>query len=198
MRSTFPLYNSHLDLAHSWWKKNLHPGDSALDATCGNGHDTLFIAKCILTPEHGKLWGFDIQQVALDNTRHNLEQNLSKECMDRVRLILGSHADLPMEMKQERLKLAVYNLGYLPGGNKSVTTMTDTTLRSLEAVSSIIAPEGVISVTCYPGHAEGALEQNAVIEWASVLDRREWNVCFHRWVNAPTSPSLLLMQRSAL
>jgi hypothetical protein len=89
----------------------------------------------------------------------------------------------------------VYNLGYLPGGKKSITTQTDTTLESVKLSLELLADDGAISITCYPGHEEGAREEKELLAFAETLSSKEWNVCQHKWLNRPRSPSLLWLLR---
>lgn len=196
MQDQFLLYHRHIDLAHFWWERLLQKGDVVVDATCGNGHDTLFLAEKVLNDGKGEAWGFDIQQEALTNTQKKLEGELAPQDLENVHLILGSHDELPPLLLGKKVKLAVYNLGYLPGSDKEAITKAETTIRSLQVISEIIIAGGAISITCYTGHPGGMEEQNAVIEWASSLPKSHWNVCFHQWINMKTAPTLLLIQRS--
>ncbi|HNA62889.1 MAG TPA: class I SAM-dependent methyltransferase, partial [Rhabdochlamydiaceae bacterium] len=87
----------------------------------------------------------------------------------------------------EPVKLVVYNLGYLPGGNKEITTMTQSTLLSLGVASELITQGGALSITCYPGHLEGAREEKAIAEWVYQLNSLKWDVTHHQWcAGSPT------------
>lgn len=183
----------HLELAHRTWEALLKPGDSAIDATAGNGKDTLKLAEILLKQE-GELFAIDVQSDAIANTRELLSNNFNSKELERVHLFCQSHATFPAPVFNRRPKLIVYNLGYLPGGNKSLTTQTSSTLESLKAALSLVATGGVISITCYPGHAEGALEEEAILAFCKTLNSHEWNVCFHQWLNRPKAPSLLLLR----
>ena len=134
MHSHFPLFRSHLDLAHQYWEKLLQAGDWAIDATCGNGHDTLKLAE-ILENKKGGVIGIDIQPEAIAKT----EQLLGEY---DVALYCQSHADFPLLAKEKPIRLIIYNLGYLPGGNKAFTTMTENTLTSVRKASTLIVPGG--------------------------------------------------------
>lgn len=136
----------------------------------------------------------DIQEKALEATKIKLETGLP-DCAQRVKYLLQSHADFPHEFEQLTIKLFVYNLGYLPGSDKSLVTETSNTLKSVEKACSLVATGGLISITCYPGHPEGAAEEQALLDWSSQLDKAEWSVCHHRWVNRKAAPSLLLLQK---
>lgn len=160
-----------------------------IDATVGNGHDTLFLAQ--LLAGHGQLIGYDIQPAALEQTQKRLE-TLSPLERGVVILKLASHA----HFEAHDVKLIVYNLGYLPGGDKALTTQTNTTLLSLQNGLSILSQDGAISITCYPGHPEGAKEQEALIAFLQELPSNEWTVCHHVWINRPLSPTWILLQRA--
>lgn len=190
MRSHFPLFHSHLDLAHHYWKRLVREDDLLIDATCGNGHDALCLAK--LKPK--LLYAIDIQPQALASAQGLLSQ-LTADERAHVKFIEGSHVRFPEEIAPETVKLCVYNLGYLPGGDKSLTTLANTSVQSLEAALKLIMPGGAISVMCYPGHPEGKREQEWILEFAQGLDPKQWSCCHHRWMNRDKAPSLLLMQK---
>lgn len=195
MRSQFPLFQSTRDLAQLYWAKLAFPGAAVIDATCGNGHDALILAQSVLAAPEGKLWAIDLQAEALEATRTLLQASLPAEHFSRAIFLQSSHAQFPPEIDAASIQLIVYNLGYLPGGNKQFTTQTTTTLTSLESGCALIRPGGAISVTCYPGHPAGKEEEEAILRWARNLDAKQWSVCFHRWENRREAPSLLLMQR---
>jgi len=193
----FPIFQSHIDLAQSYWSKLVKSGDIVIDATCGNGHDTLLLARLALTADSGYLYGFDIQKEAIDSTRENLQSQLSLPLLERVFLHQRSHSNLVDALPSGcRPKLIVYNLGYLPGGDKAMTTMLDTTLQSIQQAQALIANGGAISITCYPGHLEGLQEESALMEIVCQLPAATWSCCHHRWLNRKNAPSLLLIQKS--
>lgn len=192
----FPLFQSHLELAHQYWKRLIIPGDSVIDATSGNGHDALFLATLALTENSGHLYCLDLQTEALENTRLRLQDHLPPAYFKRMQFISGCHSSFPEEIQPNSIKLIVYNLGYLPGGNKAVTTQAETTLKSIEKATDLIAPQGVISIMCYPGHPEGKIEEAHILSWLSTLDRWEWSCCHHRWINKIDAPSLIILQKS--
>lgn len=185
MRTKFSLFSSHLDLAHTYWARLITPEDTVIDATCGNGWDTLALAQC----HPSLLIALDIQEEALKNTKRLLNEN---GLLHKASLYLQSHESFP---PVENVKLIVYNLGYLPGGDKSRTTLEGTTLQSLQRAAELVVDGGAISITCYPGHPEGEKEQTAVVQWVKTLDPQVWNVCHHQWLNRHKSPSLLFLQK---
>ncbi len=195
MHSTFPLFKSHLDLAHNYWGKLIQPGDIVIDATCGNGQDTLVLAHLALSSPIGQVYACDIQSKAIELSRHYLTLHLTTQQLNQVQFILGCHSTFPQSILPETVKLIAYNLGYLPGGNKQQTTLTATTLQSICQAQKLLMPGGAISLTCYPGHSEGALEEDAVLAYAASLPPQQWNCCHHRWLNRQRAPSLLLLQK---
>lgn len=194
-RSNFFLFQSYLDFAHLFWKQLLQEGDQVIDATCGNGHDTLAVAKMFLTSTSGKIYALDIQEAAIKSTQERLEKELTAEVYQRIQLIQKSHAIFPSWMAPKSIKLIIYNLGYLPGGNKQITTLSETTINSLKHALELLMPGGAISMTCYPGHLEGAREEKLVSNFVETLDPKNWNCCHHRWLNRQQSASLFLIQK---
>lgn len=185
----YPLFRSHLDLAHSYWKRLVQPGDLLIDATCGNGHDTLALAR--LNPK--QLYAFDIQSQALASAQKRLQE---EPALPSIQFIQGCHSQFPPQIAPASVKLIVYNLGYLPGSDKATTTQSSTTLESVANALELIMPGGAISITCYPGHEEGAREESALLAFAEQLDKQLWSCCHHRWINRKQAPSLLLLQKA--
>jgi SAM-dependent methyltransferase len=194
VQHNFSLFQSHLDLAHSWWERLLLPGDYVIDATCGNGHDTLKLAK-ILKGKGGVI-GIDIQKEAIARAKELLKTHLPEEELGSVHLFEQSHAEFPPLAFHHPIRLIAYNLGYLPHGDKQRTTMTATTLASVRLGLDLISAGGAVSITCYPGHPEGAREELALQELACNLPKEIWNVCLQTFPNRLFSPSLLLIQKS--
>lgn len=167
-------------------------GDRAIDATCGNGHDTLLLAE--LCCDDGHVWGFDIQQQAIAETGRRLTD---AGVGQRVTLVQAGHEELTRHVAGP-LQAVCFNLGYLPGGDRQIVTRPDTTLAALEAASGLLAPGGIVAVTVYPGHEGGSVECAAVESWASGLSPQ----LFHGWrmgqMNVPSSaPYSILVQKAA-
>lgn len=195
MRHLFPLFQSHLDLAHRYWSQLIQTGDTVIDATCGNGHDTLRLCQLTLSPDQGSVYSIDIQEEAINKAIQNIRTQLELSLYQRVIFKHQCHSSLPIEIPSESVKLIVYNLGYLPGGDKEKTTKLTTTLQSIQSAIPLIKTGGALSITCYPGHAEGAREEREILAYASTLPPQEWNCCHHTWSNRREAPSLLLIQK---
>lgn len=197
MRASYFLFQSHLDLAHQYWEKLVCPGDFVIDATCGNGQDTLKLAQLAIGHSHtGKIYACDIQPKAMELTQYYLKSHLTSQQLLHIEFILGCHSQFPASILSGTIKLIVYNLGYLPGGNKAQTTQIKTTLQSIQQAQQLLQPGGAISLTCYPGHPEGAEEEDQILAYAMALSPQEWSCCHHRWLNRRKSPSLLLLQKA--
>lgn len=183
---------SHIKQAHDYWKKLLKPGDRAIDATSGNGHDSLVLARLIL-PE-GELFCLDAQEAALTATKARLNAHLSEAQFDKISFMKQCHSSLPGA--SQTVKLIVYNLGYLPGGNKALTTMTETTLKSLEGGLERLTSGGALSITCYPGHLEGAREEAAIQNWVKSLDSKKYFTIYQQARTSSKAPSLILVNKT--
>lgn len=197
MRHTYPLFHSHLDLAHGYWRQLLAPGDIAIDATCGNGNDTSFLAELLFQDlsATSQLIAIDKQPLALENTKRKLQESFGNEVLSRLHFYEQCHSQFPFHLEKESVKLIVYNLGYLPQSDKQLKTHTTTTLASLKAAITLIQTGGAISITCYPGHAGGDEEAQAVREFASALPDGEWSCYWHERLNRKKAPVLVLLQK---
>jgi len=136
------------------------PGDVVIDATAGNGHDTLFLAEVV--GGQGQVHSFDVQYEALLSTR----ERLAKEVVEaRIRYHLSCHARLRFHVTSA--SAVMFNLGYLPGTDQVTITRTSSTIEALQQASELLTPGGIITCVCYPGHPGGLEEAEAVMDWAS-------------------------------
>ncbi len=146
--------------AHGIVAQYLNSGDLAIDATAGNGHDSCFLARQV--GDKGRVFAFDIQQQALKNTEKQLEE---KALQKQVALIQRGHEYLAQELPADchgKIQAIMFNLGYLPGGDKQLTTTSTTTLAALDQARPLLACSGVITVLAYRGHPGGQEETLAV------------------------------------
>lgn len=160
-------------------------GQVVLDCTVGNGNDTLILGKCV--GPTGKVYGFDIQKEAIERTKEKLAcENLDKH----VILILDGHENIDLYVKEE-VDFVIYNLGYLPRGDKNIITKKETTLVSLEKALGLLKEHGVLLITCYIGHEGGLEEKNAVENFLMSLDQKQYNVLKHEFINQKNKPPIL-------
>ena len=148
--------------------------DILIDATCGNGHDTKFMAA--LTGPAGKVYSFDIQEDAINNAK-NLTQN-----MTNINFILDSHANVENYINSN-VKAAMFNLGYLPKGDKSITTESESTLKAVTQIFDALLPGGRIVIVVYHGHPNGKEEKDALYDFLSKLPQDKANVLEYRFIN---------------
>ena len=169
----------------------IEEGDTVIDATLGNGHDTVMLAE--LVGPTGRVIGFDIQADAVGRTSALLMDN---SLLERCELYAEGHQNIASRV-HEPIKAAVFNLGWLPGGDKSITTLWETTQVAISAALSLLVNGGVCTVCAYPGHNEGDRERFALMNWLSTLRPQEFNVLHHRFLNAgPGAPECFVIQRN--
>ena len=180
-----------VQLAHNYVSEVVNHGDFCLDATAGNGHDSLFMAQQVGIS--GKVFSIDIQAHAIQNTKILLQQNGVDAV---VQLILGSHSDL-LELVDKtahgHIKASTFNLGYLPGGDHSVITHADNTTQAIYQAYQITALGGIISVLCYRGHTGGTKEAKSV---AQLCEHLRWSYEKIEGSENPTSPVLILIRKT--
>lgn len=162
-----------------------------IDATLGNGKDTLKLANKLGT--NGKLYGFDIQGVAIANSKNLLiEKDLYD---DRINLIMSSH-DKVREYVNEKVDFAIMNLGYMPKGDKSIITKPQSTIQFLERTIDILNPGGIIVIVFYTGFPEGKLEAQEVENYLRTISQKEFKVSKHEFINQQNfPPHLVLIER---
>lgn len=159
-----------------------------LDFTMGNGNDTLYIARHMTD---GRLIAFDIQKQALQNTRHLLKEHDIRF----AELILDSHENFPRYTGAQEIEAGLFNLGYLPGGEKSTTTAAETTVRTLAMAVERLSPTGIIILVVYPGHEAGREESRQVMAYCQNLDRRKYDAVTYQFINKNSPPYLLAVER---
>ncbi len=177
-------------LSHLFLRERVRPGDRVVDATCGNGHDALLLAR--LVGEGGRVFAFDLQGEALAATRALLA---GAGVLDRVELLAAGHERLA-EFVREPVAAVVFNLGYLPGGDKGITTRPDTTRQALASALELLLPGGLLLVVVYTGHPGAREEEEVVLAFASGLDPRRFNAWTARQANrSATAPYAVLVER---
>ena len=154
----------------------------AIDATCGRGNDTCFLAKSF-----SKVFAFDIQDEAVEST------TCATKDLDNVKVIKDSHENICTYVQSA--DAIMYNLGYLPNGNKKITTLAQTTIASIKCAIGILKAEGIISIICYPGHPEGFIESKEVENYLRSLNQKEYDVIKYDFINQINNPPYLLAIR---
>lgn len=189
---------SVLSFAQQLIQKRLQPGEIAIDATVGTGADTVYLARTV--GARGVVYGFDIQQAALDQAQARLQKE--QEAGTRLavtELVLRSHAEmaevLPAD-QQGKVGAVMFNLGYLPGAEDlSVMTVPDSTLPALHTALSLLRTKGILTAILYPGHEGGGVEALAVEQWASELPVTSARVILYRKPQRPDAPYLIAVEK---
>lgn len=183
------MLNNVVEIAQIYMRLSIKKGATVLDATCGNGYDTVLLSD--LTGISGKVLAFDVQQVAISRTEERLKKN---NCCDNVRLICDSHEHLADYT--DSISFAVFNLGYLPNSDKSVTTKACATLRAVKTAISILTPGGLIVICCYLGHPGGAEEYESLVAELNHYDCDRYNiVLLKHLIRHEDAPRIILIEK---
>jgi hypothetical protein len=178
------------ELAHTLLRNVIRHGDTVIDATAGNGHDTGFLADCV--GPGGRVLAFDVQENAIRSARSRLEQ---AGMASRVEFHHACHTRMAEHAAAGTVSAVMFNLGYLPGEDHGLTTETPETLRALAAAAELLKPGGALSVVCYPGHSAGADEASEVETWMSSLASGGWRIAKYGMVGTLRPAPFLLHAR---
>lgn len=169
-------------------KKSVAEGDSAIDATCGNGNDTVFLSRLVGTK--GRIFAFDVQKEAI----HRTETKLKEAGIRNVDLILDEHENVLQYIDCE-ISAAIFNLGYLPGSDKQITTRGATTWKAVVDILSILKIGGVIILVIYHGHEEGKLERDEIENAVTILDPSQIEVLRYEFLNKNRAPYIIAIEK---
>lgn len=167
------------DLYHVIIKNYIKYKLTAIDATLGNGRDTDFLSE-----NFEKVYAFDIQKTAVDN--------YSNKKKDNVVLINDSHSNFNKYVEED-VQCIVYNLGFLPGGDKSITTNAPTSLDSIKQGLELLSPGGYMFIACYIGHDEGKKEYSCINEYLYNLPTKRYGVMEQCFINRHNNPPKLFI-----
>lgn len=180
------IIKNSLHQSHDIIKKAAKPGDTVIDATAGNGGDTVFLAE--LVGSEGRVYSFDIQQEALDRTFVKLKAVGLEE---RVTLVRDGHEHMK-EHVQGEVSAIMFNLGYLPKGDHQIGTMGGTTIAAVESAMDLIKRNGTITIVIYYGGDSGFEEKEQVLEYIRDVDCRRFTVSKTDFVNQINCPPILV------
>jgi SAM-dependent methyltransferase len=179
-----------VEYSHWLFSQNVEEGAFVVDATVGNGHDTIFLAK--LVGENGKVLGFDIQKKAIENTKKRLNSlNLSN-----IKLVHDGHENLDKYIGENgSISGMLFNLGYLPSGDKGIITRPETTINALSTGLELLEPGGIIIIVVYVGHSGGEVEKEKLLNYTSQLDDKIYNVFHYSYINQQKRPPEVIAVR---
>ena len=190
------LYNMSYELksarylAREILSRAVQPGDTVIDATMGNGHDTAFLCEAV--GPSGHVYAFDIQEQAVASTEAFLRR---ENLLDRADLFCCSHQHMD-EHVSKPVRAVVFNLGWLPGGDHTVTTFWETTREAVSKALDLLLPGGVLVLCAYPGHPEGDRERHELTGFFAALSNKTYNVLHQRFLNAgPGAPECFVVQK---
>lgn len=164
-------------------------GGVTVDATAGNGHDTVDLAK--LAGSSGTVYSFDVQERAINSTQEKL---LDQKLDDRVVLVNDGHQNLEKHLAEQhwgKIDAAVFNLGYLPGSDKTVSTQAETTIAAIEALLTNLRPGGIIVLVIYHGHESGRQEKETLMAYLAALPQDKADVLQYAFINQKNQPPFL-------
>ncbi|WP_294523329.1 class I SAM-dependent methyltransferase [uncultured Anaerovibrio sp.] len=177
-----------LTIAQGVWAKSLETAKVVVDATSGAGKDTLYLARHKRPDAH--IYAFDVQPMAMLQTKKTTE-----EYRDEITYVLDSHENISQVIR-EKLDLVVFNLGYLPGGDHSITTVPEVTVKAVEKAMEQLAVNGVISIMVYPGHPAGKEEGVHLLILLEELPKEDYSVVKCQLSNHDeTAPYLYLIEK---
>lgn len=189
LNAIHPIIERHLQAL-------ITPNSRVIDATLGNGFDTEKIIEQ-LGPK-GAIYAFDIQKEAVERSRDRLQPifNQPQENRPEITLICDSHTQFARYIT-EPIDFIIYNLGYLPKGDKTITTQAHTTLESIKVGLQLLAPNGTMLIALYPGHPAGKVEKYHLEKYLSKLDQRQFHVLQEQFINQQNHPPLIYLIEKA-
>lgn len=170
---------------HHFLEDHVQPGDICIDATMGNGNDTALLSR--LAGEKGRVVAFDIQQMALDNTKEKL---MKENCPLNYELILDSHETMGKYAEECSVSCITFNLGYLPGGDHAKATKGESSIKAIETGLSLLKKKGLMTVCIYSGGDSGFEEKEAVLSYIKALDGKKYLVIVSEYANRPNNPPI--------
>lgn len=166
-----------LPFAKSLIDSHINHNSIVIDATCGNGNDTAYFAQHV---PNGFVYGFDIQEQAILNTHKKIKD------YSNVKLIQSGHENAKLHIPAEHhghIDVAIFNLGYLPKGNKEIVTKPETTIMAINEIFDILSIEGIIILVIYHGHEEGKIEKEALLEFLQNFDQNKAHILQYQFIN---------------
>lgn len=178
-------------IAQQQWKEFARQGDVVVDATAGNGHDTLWLVDAV--GASGQIHAFDTEEQALASTLMKLEDKVEEHRRPKIFYHHSCHSKMQDFVDQRSASLICFNLGYLPcaDGKAETATKQDTTVAAVRAALQVVSSRGLVSILAYIGHPGGQQEYEAVRQLLQELDPNEWTVSEYKLVNRPSAPVLL-------
>lgn len=175
-----------IQYARTLLEMSICEGDIAVDATAGNGHDTLYLAN--LVGDDGYVYAFDVQKEAVDATLHRLLDN----SLEHRAIVLNDGHENVANYIHKPVSAAIFNLGYLPGSNHEIVTKPNTTIQAIESLLQLLKVGGMIVLVVYHGHEGGKDERDEVIRYVSDLPQKHVHVLRYEFMNQKNDPPFII------
>ncbi len=179
-----------LDFSKYIIKNNYRDDNICIDFTMGNGHDSLFLSNLV---SKGVVYSFDIQQKAIENTKQLF---IEKGMYNNIKYINDGHENFEKYIK--KFNIGIYNLGYLPKGNKAITTKKETTIESIKKAISLVEKKGIICITIYRGHEEGFLEGLEIEKIIKKISKEKYEIYRYENIKNDITPYVIIIKRNKL
>ena len=184
------MINNVVEITHLFAQNIIKKGDTVIDATCGNGYDTLFLSK--LVGNMGKVYAFDIQQIAIERTKGLLNKN---SAYPNVELINDTHENM-IQYVRDPITCCMFNLGYLPKGSKDITTDGLSTVKAINTTLALLTRGGMITICVYLGHLGGIEEYIQVKDYLKKLDTDLFNIVeISHLIRNPDAPKTIIIEK---
>lgn len=178
-----------LNYSHHLLEESVSQGEIVIDATCGNGNDTLFLSK--LVGKDGHVLAFDIQEQAILNTKKLMHDR----DIDHVSVINDSHSHIEKYLPEgigEKIGGAIFNLGYLPRSDKTIITEGNSTITAINTILDHLKINGLIVIVVYHGHEGGKSEKEMVLKHVINLDQKHFSVMRYGFINQKNNPPFII------
>lgn len=177
-----------INYAHHLLEESVNEGELVIDATCGNGNDTLFLSKTV--GNEGHVLAFDIQEQAIRNTKQLIKEN----GFANVSVINDSHAHIEKYLSEEEQTIggAIFNLGYLPRSDKTVITEGKSTITAIDTILQFLKKDGLVVIVVYHGHEGGKDEKEMILRHVVNLDQKEYSVLKYGFINQKNNPPFII------
>ena len=185
------IYNA-LSICHKFLKENVKAGANVIDATAGNGGDTVFL--CELVGKNGHVTAFDIQQAAVENTIQRVNQCGYSDICD---VVLSCHSEIENYFERDSVDAIVFNFGWLPGGDHNLFTRSETSIAAIKSGLSVLKSGGIMTLCVYYGKNNGYDERDAILDFVRELDYRKYTVMllsFFNRINDPPFPIFIVKE----